>query len=115
TTAPAVAATTATTAVAAAGAVAATAARARGALAGLADVDGTALDLAAAQLLGGGAGLGVAAHLDEGEAARPARVAIENDLHLHDVPAPLGKDLSQFLFSDVVGQISDVEPRSHGV
>jgi hypothetical protein len=81
-----VATTAAATTVAAAGAVAA-ATRARGALAGLADVDRAALDLAAAELLDGSARLGVAAHLDEGEAARSARVAIEDDLHLDDVRA----------------------------
>src|SRR4029079_7788382 len=98
---------------AAAPAVAAAAAAARGALARFADVDRAPLDLATRQRLNRLRCLVVAAHLDEREAAGSPGVAIHDDLHLDDVAAVLGEHLAQLGFSDVVRQVSYIEPGSH--
>jgi hypothetical protein len=83
---PALAATTTasttTTAAAATTAVAAATAAATGTLARLADADSAALQLAAIQILDRLEGALFRRHLNEGEAARTARVTIHNQFHL---------------------------------
>ena len=80
------AATTTTTATAATTSAAATAAAAAaGSLLGFLDVQSAPLQVAPVQVLDRGGGGALVRHLDEGEAARPTGVAIENDLHLCDV------------------------------
>jgi hypothetical protein len=87
----------------------------RSALASLADADGTPLELAAVQGLDDLVGFIIGAHLDEGEAARPAGVPVEHNLHLGHVLAPFGEDIAQLCFGSVVRQIAYIQPISHFV
>jgi hypothetical protein len=113
---PAAAATTATTAAAAAepaaAAAEAAAAATIGALTGFVDAERAAIELAAVPRLDRGLGAFLGAHLDEREAAGLPGLLVVHDSHLGDRTG-LAKGGAKRLVTSVVGEIADVELRTH--
>src|SRR6185437_6489909 len=112
TTAAAAAAVAATAAAASTTSEPATTATAAAAILGLLHRDLASLDVAAVDLVDGLLGLVIGRHLDEAEATRAAGLAIGDDLGIGD-GAERGEQLAQIQLGDAVGQISNVESRSH--
>ena len=97
---------------AAAAATAATTAAATAAILGLLHGDLTSLDVAAVDLLDRLAGLVLGRHLDEAEAARTAGFTVRDDLGVR-YGADAAEQVAQVQLGDRVGQIANVESRSH--
>jgi hypothetical protein len=91
---------------------AATTASAR-AFAGFTDGDRSALDVFAVQRLDGALRAGIGRHLDECEPTGPARVAIEDDLHLGHLVTHRRECLAQVGLGGRIRQVAYVEFLSH--
>ena len=90
-----------------------TAAATRSALTRFADVDGASLDLTPVQGLDGLGSFRIRRHFDKSKTTGTTGVAVENDLHLFDVPSILAEHILQFGLGHVVRQIAYIKPRSH--
>src|SRR5207249_5536234 len=99
--------------VAHAAAPAATTTPAGGPLAGLAHRERPAAERLAVQRVHGGLRLGVRRHLDEGEAAGPAGLAIGHDLDLVNLTTVLLEEGAQLVLVHLVRQVPDVQSLSH--
>src|SRR4029079_13109683 len=99
---------------AATAATARTAAAAGRPLLGLVDVDGAPAKLAATQLLDGGLGLLVGAHLDEPETARPPGLSFHHYLGFRD-RSDGAEDLPQLQLGGLVGKIANIKTSTHFV
>src|SRR5262249_25183741 len=106
---PAAAARPAAPAAAAAGSAAPTARPAAPALDRLVHADGAAAHARAVEGAHRGLGAARVLELDEGEAARPAGLAVGHDVHRLDRAVPT-EGLAQLVFRGAEGKVSDVEP-----
>src|SRR5262245_14489386 len=70
------------------------------------------LDFASVERADGPRCLVVGRHLDEGEAARAARLPVEDDLHLGDLSG-LAEHFMKVFLGDAVGKVPDVQSLSH--
>src|SRR5947199_54187 len=84
-----------------------------GPLAGLAHRERPAAERLAVQRVHGGLRLGVRRHLDEGEAAGPAGLAIGHDLDLVNLTTVLLEEGAQLVLVHLVRQVPDVQSLSH--
>src|ERR1700690_2043047 len=99
-------------AVTTAAAPAATTTAATRALLRLVDVDGATVDVTAVELLDRVRGFLVRAHLDEGEAAGAARLAVHDHLGVGD-GAELPEELAKAHLGRVVRKVSNIEASTH--
>jgi hypothetical protein len=80
----------------------------------LVDAQRSAVELLAIHVLDRSLSFGIRAHLDEGEAARAARLAIAGHQDALDGPAIGRERVAQGVFSGFEIEVSDVELGSHG-